>query len=177
MTDIIYRPFTAQDAPAVHQVALEAWHYTYQDLYDAAFIATFVQTHYAPGRLAALEPQVQSGTMFFEVAVHDAQIVGYCHIGITSRGAELLRLYVLPPYIGQGIGWGLVQRGEAFVVAQGFHTYGCFVHKDNELGKRFYMRRGFRHVGAQDHEEDWYMEKALASEAGVGALRSPVCPH
>src|SRR6266540_3568524 len=78
MTDIIYRPFTAQDAPAVYQVALEAWQYTYQGLYDAAFITAFVQTHYAPGRLAALGPQVQSGTMFFEVAVHDAQIVGYC---------------------------------------------------------------------------------------------------
>jgi ribosomal protein S18 acetylase RimI-like enzyme len=168
MTEIIYRPFTAQDAPAVSQVALEAWRYTSQGLYEAAFIESFVQTHYAPARVAALAPQVPSGTSFFEVAVHHTQIVGYCHIGITARGAELLRLYVLPPYIGQGLGWGLWHRGEAFGAAQGFHTYGCFVHKDNEVGKRFYVRRGFRHVSAQDREDDWYMEKVLVGETSAG---------
>jgi hypothetical protein len=58
MQDLTYRPFTADDATAVYQVALEAWRYTYRAIYDAAFIASFVHTHYAPGRLAALVPQV-----------------------------------------------------------------------------------------------------------------------
>ena len=52
----------------MYQVALEAWQYTYQGLYDAAFIASFVQTHYAPGRLAALGPQVQSGALIMASA-------------------------------------------------------------------------------------------------------------
>jgi hypothetical protein len=53
---------------------------------------------------------------------------------------------------------------------------GVFVHKDNEVGKRFYVRQGFRHVSTQDREDDWYMEKAVAGEASVGTLRSPVGP-
>jgi len=41
-------------------------------------------------------------------------------------------------------------------------SYHYFVHKDNELGKRFYMRRGFRHVPASDRDDEWYMEKTLS---------------
>ena len=162
MQDLTYRPFTADDAPAVSQVALEAWRYTYRAIYDAAFIESFVHTHYLPGRLAALVPQVQAGTMFFHVAVHQDRVVGYGHLGLTPRGAELFRLYLLPAYIGRGMGWALLQQGEAFVLAHGFDRYFCFVHRHNEVGKRFYLRRGFRHVTAQDRAEDWYMEKSLA---------------
>lgn len=164
MLDFTYRPFVAADAIAVSQVALEAWRFTYQAIYEEAVIASFVQTHYAPGRLAALVPQVQSGRMFFHVALHLDQIIGYCHLGFTPGGAELFRLYLRPLYIGCGIGWALLQQGEAFVLAHGLDGYFCFVHHQNEVGKQFYLRRGFRHVAAQDREEEWYMEKSFAEE-------------
>ena len=111
MQDLTYRPFTAEDATAVYQVALEAWRYTYRAIYDAAFIESFVHTHYAPGHLAALVPLVQAGAVFFHVAVHQDQVVGYCHLGLTPRGAELFRLYLLPAYIGRGTGWAFTARG------------------------------------------------------------------
>jgi hypothetical protein len=57
---------------------------------------------------------------------------------------------------------GLLQQGEAFVLAHGLDSYFCFVHQYNEVGKRFYLRRGFRHVAAQDREKEWYLEKSLA---------------
>ena len=46
-------------------------------------------------------------------------------------------------------------------MAQGLSTYFCFVHQDNELGKRFYLRNSFRHITEKDHDDEWYMEKAL----------------
>jgi ribosomal protein S18 acetylase RimI-like enzyme len=162
MQDLIYRPFTTDDATAVSQVALEAWRYTYWAIYDAAFIESFVHTHYSLARLTALVPQVQAGAMLFHVAVHQDQVVGYCHLGLTPHGAALFRLYLLPAYIGRGMGWALLQHGEAFVRAHGLDRYFCFVHCRNEVGKRFYLRRGFRHVAAQDRAEEWYMEKSLA---------------
>lgn len=92
MLDFTSRPFVAADAIAVSQVALEAWRFTYQAIYEEAVIASFVQTHYAPVHLAALVSQMQSGHMFFHVALHQEQVVGYCHLGFTPRGAELFRL-------------------------------------------------------------------------------------
>lgn len=161
MGDVICRPFTAADTPAVYDVALEAWQYTYRAIYDAAYIAAFVHRHYAPDRLVALMPQMASGAMFFQVAVTDNQVVGFCHLGITTDGAELRRLYLRPSHLGRGIGWTLLQRGEAFVAARGCAQYFCLVHQANELGKRFYLRHGFRHCAERDQGEAWDMEKTL----------------
>jgi ribosomal protein S18 acetylase RimI-like enzyme len=166
MEDVTYRPLTAVDAPAVYDVALEAWQYTYRDIYDTSYIAAFVHTHYASDCLVTLVPQVASGAMFFQVAVAETRIVGFCHIGITADGVELRRIYLRPGYIGRGIGRALLQRGEAFVAAHGFAQYFCFVHQANELGKRFYLRHGFRHRAEWDQAEEWYIEKTFIQDQG-----------
>jgi GNAT superfamily N-acetyltransferase len=99
--------------------------------------------------------------MFFDVAVDGDQIIGFCNIGVTSRGAELFRIYLTPEYIGTGIGSTFLERGEQFVRARGFPSYYCYVHKDNELGKRFHTRQGFQHIPRADRDDEWYMEKTL----------------
>jgi ribosomal protein S18 acetylase RimI-like enzyme len=76
--------------------------------------------------------------MFFHVAEQDSRIVGFCNTGVTGRGTQLLRIYLLPSYIGQGLGRKLLHLGEEFVIAHGAAAYFCFVHKDNELGKVFF---------------------------------------
>jgi hypothetical protein len=37
-----------------------------------------------------------------------------------------------------------------------------FVQKDNELGKRFDLRQGFRHLPGSDRDDEWYMETTLS---------------
>src|SRR5262245_59124894 len=97
----------------------------------------------------------------FAVALDADQIIGFCNIGMATRGAQLFRIYLQPAYMGQGSGSALVERGEGFVRERGFPFYYCFVHKHNELGKRFYLRRGFRHHLEFDQNDEWYMEKQL----------------
>ncbi len=63
---------------------------------------------------------------------------------------ELFRLYLLPAYIGKGVGRQLLERGEAFLVTQGVLHYCCFVQQNNALGQRFYLCQGFYHVPAFD---------------------------
>lgn len=164
MTDIRYRPLEDGDFPGIYHVALEAWRFTYRDMYDREYIEAFVKKNYTRERLAGLMHQVRSGANSFDVALSDGKIVGYCHIGLPSRGAQMYSLYVLPTFIGRGVGWGLLQRGEAFVKSHGHRMYHCFVHRDNELAKRFYLRQGFQHVVALDEPEDWYLEKALVAK-------------
>ncbi len=161
MAEIVFRQLQESDAQSVQAVALEAWRYTYRAIFDQQFIENFVRRNYAPETTVSLLPRIHSGSMFFEVAERESMIVGFCNIGVTGPGAQLLRIYFRPAYIGQGLGRQLLQRGEAFVVAQGAKTYFCFVHQDNELGKRFYLRNGFRHITEKDRDDEWYMEKAL----------------
>ena len=161
MTTINYRPFRAEDAPAVSALALTAWQATYRDIYAADFIEDYVRRNYAPDQLAAVAPRVEAGDMFFHVAVDQATIAGFCHIGLAEEAAVLYRIYLDPAYIGRGVGGRLLELGEAFVRAHGLPTLCCFVHSANELGKRFYLRHGFRHQPERDHDDEWYMEKDL----------------
>ena len=161
MTEITFRHLTKNDAPDIHKVALAAWLHTYRGIFDQSFIENFVNRNYAPEMTVSLLPQIRMGTMFFDVAQHGSQVVGFCNIGVTERGAELFRIYLFPDYIGKGLGSRLLQRGEAFVIGRGLHTCFCFVHKDNELGKQFYLRSGFYHIADKDHDSEWYMEKML----------------
>ena len=168
MTEIILRQIKETDAPSIQEVALEAWRYTYHAIFDQEFIENFVHRNYAPEVTLSLLPRIHSGDMFFHIAEQDSKIVGFCNIGLTGEGAQLLRIYLLPSYIGQGLGRKLLHLGEEFVMAHGVATYFCFVHKDNELGRRFYLRNKFRHIREKDHGDEWYMQKTLTSEKKDG---------
>ena len=99
--------------------------------------------------------------MCFYVAEYGSNVIGFCNLGIHRRIAELYRIYLLPSYIGQGIGKKLLRRGETFLQEYHIDTYFCFVHKDNELGKQFYLRNGFQHIPKRDQDDEWYMQKTI----------------
>ena len=166
--DFALRALQETDVQAVYEVAVEAWHSTYKDIYPAEFINTFVHEHYAPAVSLRLVPRVQAGHQFFHVALVQSSVVGFCHIAETRHGMELLRIYVRPSYIAQGIGRALLRQGEAFIQSRGHSTYCCFVHKENDLGKSFYLRNGFTHMIEKDGEEEWYMEKRLGEQGQAG---------
>ena len=162
--DVIVRPLREEDASSIHAVALEAWQYTYRSIFEQQFIEIFVNQNYAPEAIISLFPRLQSGTMWFYVAEHESKIIGFCNIGINEQAAELHRIYLLPSYIGQGIGQNLLQLGENFIAENGISIYHCFVHKDNEIGKRFYLRYGFQHIIEKDHDDEWYMKKRITED-------------
>jgi GNAT superfamily N-acetyltransferase len=157
-----YRALRTEDGDAVFDAAWEAWRFTYATIFDVVFIDQFVRTNYAPDRLRALVPLVATQQMFLDVALDGDRIIGFCNIGVTPRGPQLFRIYLRPTDIGTGVGRGLLERGEHFVRALSFSSYHCVIHKDNELGKRFYLRQGFRHLPGSDRNDEWYMEKALS---------------
>ncbi len=119
MTEIIYRQLTPADVEGVYTAALEAWQFTYRNIFDSDFIERFVQANYAPEYLLALTPLVLAGQMFFQMAVEQGAIAGFCQIGLTHRGGNLFRIYLRPASIGRGIGRTLLEQGEAFLTRHG----------------------------------------------------------
>lgn len=164
LKDVILRPIRESDAASVQAVALEAWQYTYRGIFDQKFIENFVNQNYAPDAILSLFAHMESGTMCFYVAEYEEQIIGFCNFGIHHQIAELYRIYLLPDYIGKGIGHKLLELGEKFLLDQGIQTYHCFVHNKNELGKRFYLRSGFEHIPKKDRDDEWFMEKRIAEK-------------
>jgi ribosomal protein S18 acetylase RimI-like enzyme len=159
--DVIVRPLQESDAPEIHAVALAAWQYTYHKIFDQKFIENFVNRNYAEEAITSLFPRIQSGSMFFDVAEQGSRIIGFCNLDINNQSAELYRIYLLPAFIGRGIGQKMLELCENFVREHGWNSYFCFVHKDNEIGKRFYLKSGFRHILERDKEDEWFMEKII----------------
>jgi ribosomal protein S18 acetylase RimI-like enzyme len=159
--DISYRRFTADDAEGVFAAACESWHATYAHILPRQFIDGFLANHYGPEKLRTFARPTARGECFFHVAEDKGEIIGFCHIGFRTAGAELYRIYLRPPYLGRGIGAHLLELGEAWLRAAKVDVYSCYVHKSNELGKRFYLRQGFAHRPERDRGDEWYMEKRL----------------
>lgn len=159
--DITYRRFTADDAEGVFAAACESWHATYENILPRVFIDGFLATHYGPEKLRTFSLPAARGECFFHVAEADGEIIGFCHIGFRTAGAELYRIYLRPPWLHRGIGAQLLARGEAWLRAANVDHYYCYVHRRNELGKRFYLRMGFQHQPERDRGEEWFLEKRL----------------
>jgi ribosomal protein S18 acetylase RimI-like enzyme len=157
--EIVFRPLREDDAPQIYQVALVSWKYTYRDIFVSQFIENFINRNYTPKVSIGLLPRVEAGQVYFQVAVSENAVAGFCHIGETLLGMEIFRIYLCPSYIGKGIGGKLLELGEEFISSKGYNTYFCFVHKNNEIGKRFYLKTGFIHVSEKDRADEWYMEK------------------
>jgi GNAT superfamily N-acetyltransferase len=162
MENVVLRQFRQGDGVGVQAVARAAWRHTYKEIFPADFIDQFVATNYSPESLESLVVLIEAGSMFFSVAVMQEVMVGFSNIWDRGRGMELLRIYVLPAYIGKGLGGKLLIAGEEFVRARGSNRYFCMVHKRNQLGLNFYRRNQFRHVESKDHDDEMYLEKDLA---------------
>lgn len=161
MMEVVFRQMEKADASGIQAVALQAWRHTYREIFEQEFIENFVRQNYSPEAVVGLLPRIRSGEMFFDVAESNSHIIGFCNIGLTTQGARLFRIYVLPSSIGKGLGRRFLQSGETFVVGHGLGAYFCFVHKDNEIGKSFYLRNQFRHISERDDGDEWCMEKLL----------------
>lgn len=159
--NINIRSIVESDAKGIYETALAGWHYTYKDIFPPKFIDNFVERNYAPEVSLRLLPRVEAGDQFFHVAVQETSVVGFCNITNMTEGMELRRIYLRPEFIGQGIGQALLDEGETFIRAKGIDRYFCFVHQDNELGKRFYAKNGFVHQPQHDQDDEWYMKKQI----------------
>lgn len=168
--NIVFRELKEKDFESLLLTALEAWSFTYRDIFGLDHIEGFVKKNYGPERLHQLLPGMRAGRRFFEVALEEDHVVGFCCAMCTQEGVELNRLYLHPKQIGCGIGTEFIQRLETYARKQGVDKCYCYVHKENERGKRFYLRKGFLHDSAKDIDDDWYMVKMIEKD-GMRLLR------
>ena len=167
MTVTKYRPLADSDFAGVHRVALESWRSAYRGLLDEAQIEATVNDHYSAERLRQVLGKVATGSRYFEVAVRDAQVVGFCTIVFTDLGAELSRLYVLPEIFGSRVGVTMLLRAAQYLRSQGYHSCHSWMHRENQRAIKMYQRCGARHVPELDRVDSWYMEYNLTVRGSI----------
>lgn len=153
-------PFSKKYARSVRSVALKSWKYTYKNIYTPEEINRYIETNYVPKHLALLESFVKDGIISFNLAKVRGKIVGFCHIGKKDE-VVLFRIYLLPEWMGKGIGRMLLDEGEKWVTETKAKEYATTVQKKNTTGIRFYEKNGFIRDDSLDKDDEVGYRKTL----------------
>ena len=143
------------DIDRLQQVALKVWEFTYGGIYTPASIRQQVAEYYATERLRAEIGQARRKESFFQAAFDSGELVGYLNGGRVRRQEprsteprnnlhwELYRIYLLPEYIGRGIGKEMLHHWDEFLRERKADRYCVYIEPKNKLGNDFYLRNGF----------------------------------
>lgn len=171
MASIKYRQLRESNFKKIYEVALEAWNYTYKDIFKPSYIKNYVDKFYSQEMMQKQLSLIEKGEMFFEVAKENENIIGFCNIEVKDNDkAELLRIYLKPLYIGKGIGKKLLLLGEEFLISKGIKKLYCYAHKENKLGRQFYLKNGFKITSEEpnelfNNECDFLFEKEIKAQS------------
>ena len=147
MTSISVRDARPEDAKRIGEVARASWTETYRSIFEPAYIADFLERHYAERDLAEQARRAAaSDDGHFLVAERDGELVAFAQYGVGPRGPQLFRIYADPGHFGAGAGHALLEALHGRI-AGSVASYELDVHSRNERGRAFYDRNGFVIVG------------------------------
>jgi len=167
-----YRVLRNEDVPEIQAVALKAWTFAYQR-YGLALkrIRRFVSERYSTDSFEkTVFPSIQKKESQFYLATDKGKIIGYSNAGPGIWGWELYRIYLLPEYIGKGVGKKLLLLSEDFLRSKKAKKYHAYVWKENKAGLDFYKRNGFVKLEGKDkNKAEICIEKKLTKPTLLGS--------
>jgi diamine N-acetyltransferase len=155
MNAVVFRlsPYERKHAAAIRGLALEAWRFTYSEIFTQQEIEEYVSKFYSDENNLLAEQQISQNLLRYSVAIDDKErLIGFQTSSISMLHAELTRIYILPEKIGTGLGTALLNDSEQFFQQNGFRSYQVKVHRYNTIGQKFYQRKGFTLIGEDDRD-------------------------
>jgi ribosomal protein S18 acetylase RimI-like enzyme len=116
-------------------------------------IANEALEHFSTSTLAAALARPET---VFLVAERGEHLVGFAQLTMDARldllppgkAAELHRLYVQRPYLGFGIGKGLLREAESLAAAKGTRWLWLTAWVGNAPALTFYRKQGYEEIGS-----------------------------
>lgn len=169
----LLRPAQAGDALCLGLLATQVFLATYAPQGIRETIALEVQEH---ASTAATSARLADPLTHFIVAECDGHLVGFVELRFgdhdapaplpSRRAAEVVRLYVLERFAGQGLGTRLLAQAEALAAAGGATAVWLTAWIGNSRALAFYPRRGFAAAGATQYRfQDETYENCLFAKA------------
>ncbi len=155
------------DSLAVGRVYLESWRYAYREILPQAYLDGLSAGRWAgtrPASLLLLDGDRIAGTSAF----------GPSRFGQWPDWGEIISLYLLPAYMGQGCGAALLRAAIRQLRQMGYEKVFLWVLEENRRARRFYEGQGFVFggeyrqdcIGGKRVREARYVSEAAGREAG-----------
>ncbi len=146
------RRATSEDAACLAALAIQSWLHTYAIDGIRPAIARYVHEQLTPD---AFRSQINRADASTTVAEIDNHLVGYAVLEFARpspvhelASAHLDKLYVQEHFLGQGIGFSLLQSARAEARHRGDESgIWLTVNSLNERARAFYSRQGFSDIG------------------------------
>jgi ribosomal protein S18 acetylase RimI-like enzyme len=143
------RSATKEDLSAVHQLLVETWHATYDDVYGAEKVNEITARHHS---FDALKKQLAKPYSEFIIADDGADILGMAYASQKDHKLSVLnQLYVHPEHQKKGVGSLLLAEVES--AFPGVFALQLEVIDKNRNAVEFYESRGFEKTGTRI--DDW----------------------
>jgi diamine N-acetyltransferase len=163
-----YRVLRRKDVPEVQAVALKAWTFAYRRYgLSLKLIQKFVSERYSTDSFEkTVLPSIRKGDSQFYLATDKGKTIGYSNAGPGTWSWELYRIYLLPEYIGKGVGKKLLLLAEDFLRSKKARKYHLYVWQENKAALDFYKRNGFAKLeGKNKNKVEICLEKKLTNSA------------
>lgn len=165
---VSFRLATRADALCIGVVGTQVFLDTYAPEGIRPALANEVLEHFCTPAIAELLLRPDTSFMLAEVANH---LVGFCQLthgqghelALPGAVAEVHRLYVQRPWLGQGIGKALMQVSESHARDRGAQSVWLTAWVENRRALDFYPARGYRDVGTDIYvyQGDEYENRVL----------------
>lgn len=167
--EITYRAATPADALCLSVLATQVFLDTYATHGIRPAIAREVRQCLSEEACAEILSQPRRTILLAEIEAHLVGFAQLTHDRTHERlspeipAAELNRLYVQRPFLGQGIGKELLARSEILACSEGADLLWLTAWTGNAPALRFYESQGYRDVGASVYtfEGDRYETRLL----------------
>lgn len=174
MVDVVIRYATQEDAALLADLGARAFAQAFGSQNTPENMQNYLAESFSEQKQA--EELSQPGSLFL-IAEVEGEAVGYSRLLAGSSetcitGAnpvELVRIYALQKWVGQGIGSQLMKASIAEAQARGHDVIWLGVWQENDHAIAFYRKWGFREVGThtfklgEDLQTDWVMQRELVT--------------
>jgi ribosomal protein S18 acetylase RimI-like enzyme len=173
-SQISIRYASQQDAGLLADLGAKTFIQTYSESNPFENIDAYVKEFFSPEKQ---KTEISDSSNLFLIAEYEGQVFGYAQVSsgnqtpeITSKNPiELVRIYLLPEFIGKGLGSSLMQACLQESLARGHDAIWLGVWEHNQRAIAFYEKWGFKKIGTHqftlgaDLQTDWIMALDLST--------------
>lgn len=141
MNTIEIRPLHLSDCDKIGPLLREIWLDAYHGIQTDEELLTQSHKFHTPEWIAQ---EIDDPNMHSIVAVSGDRIIGHARSDFSGERVDIIRLFILREFYGQGIGKALLREVDTYFDPQ--YEVWLDVYEDNQRALNFYLSQGYQFI-------------------------------